>query len=187
MLEHTTHHGPFTWADLDGIPDDGVRREIIGGTLIVSPSPSIRHQRASLRLAVILDRATSTALEVLTAPCDYRYDVDNYVEPDLLVVRAADFDLDDVLRAPAVPLLLVEVLSPSNRTYDTLLKRDLYERLGVPSYWIVHPGGADQEPSITALRLVDGAYEVEAEVSGAERFATDRPFPVTFTPADLLA
>lgn len=184
MLEHTKHRGPYTWADLVDLPDDGNRREIIGGQLIVSPSPIGRHQAVSSRLLRLLGSAAAERVEVVGAPFDYRYDDDNYVEPDVLVIAPGDFLLDGHLHA--TPLLLVEILSPSNPAYDLLLKRDLYERLGVPSYWIVDPGAADREPAVTALRLVDGAYEVEAEVAGAERFATEVPFPVTFAPADLL-
>jgi hypothetical protein len=42
-----------------------------------------------------------------------------------------------------------------------MLKRDFYERLGVPAYWIVDPAG----PSLLALRLVGGGYTVESESS----------------------
>jgi Uma2 family endonuclease len=49
----------------------------------------------------------------------------------------------------------------------------LYERLGVPAYWIVDPEG----PSVVALRLVGGVYETEADVSGSDVFSADWPFP----------
>jgi Uma2 family endonuclease len=100
----------------------------------------------------------------------------------VLVFRAEDFDLDGPLPDSAVPLLVVEVLSPSNPEQDRAVKRALYERLGVPAYWIVDP----MVPSLLALRLVDGRYVVEGQVAGESVFATDWPFPVTVVPADLL-
>jgi len=72
----------------------------------------------------------------------------------------------------AVPLLVVEMLSPSRPTQDEMLERDLYERLGVPAYWIVDPSGH----SLLALRLVEGEYTVESESS--DTFRTDWPFPL---------
>ncbi|CAN5773668.1 hypothetical protein BH23ACT2_BH23ACT2_14230 [soil metagenome] len=55
---------PFTWAGLIDEPDDGLRREIIGGNLIVNPAPVTRHHRAVLRLATALGTAAPADLEV---------------------------------------------------------------------------------------------------------------------------
>ena len=100
-----------------------------------------------------------------------------------MVLESAVLDLDGPLPSTATPLLVVEVLSPRNAASDRLLKRDLYERLGVPAYWIVDPA----EPALTALRLVDGVFEIEAEVSGEATFETGWPYPLAFRPADLTA
>jgi Uma2 family endonuclease len=35
--------------------------------------------------------------------------------------------------------LVIEVLSPSNRTHDVLTERELYRRGGVREYWMVDP------------------------------------------------
>jgi Uma2 family endonuclease len=182
VVERTTGAGPFTWADIEGEPEDGLRREIIGGTLIVNPSPVLRHQLISLRCGRLLEDHAPPDLVVVVAPFDWRYDEDSVVVPDIVVGRADDFDLDGPLRAPAVPALLVEIQSPSNAGYDRLLKRDLYERLGVPD-----SGATDRSVSLTALaRDGRGRYQVAAEASGTESFSADRPFPVSFAPADLL-
>ncbi len=186
-IERTSGAGPFTWADIEGEPEDGLRREIIGGTLVVNPSPAGRHQVLGQQLWRVLDDNAPESLVVVVAPFDWRYDDHGVVVPDIVVCRADDFDLDGPLRTPAVPVLLVEVQSPSNAAYDRLLKRDLYERLGVPDYWLVDPGSTDRPVSLTALALDGrGQYQVGAEASGAESFSTDRPFPVSFAPADLL-
>lgn len=187
LVERSTGHGAFTWSDIAGDPADGLRREIIGGALIVNPAPIYRHQRVSRRLHALLEQAVGERLEVVAAPFDWRYDDDNVVEPDLLVCRVEDLDLDGPLRAPAVPVLLVEILSPSNAGFDRLIKRELYELLGVAHYWIVDPGAPDRDPGITALTLGDGgSYEIEAEAVGTERFATSHPGELSFAPADLL-
>ena len=38
-----------------------------------------------------------------------------------------------------IPQLVVEVLSPSNADDDLIVKKDLYEKYGVPEYWIISP------------------------------------------------
>lgn len=174
--------GPFQFEDLEDEPNDCYRREIIGGTLIVTPTPNFGHQLASANLYGILRSAGTPDTLALYAPLDWRQNDGGMVEPDLLVLPRGDFDLRGPIPATTTPLLLVEILSPSNRLYDLTLKRALYEQLEVPAYWIVDP----MVPSILALRLTDGRYAVEASITGTDSFTTDWPFPVTFTPAQLL-
>lgn len=82
----------------------------------------------------------------LVAPYDWQLPSGDCVEPDLVVIPRPDFDPDGPLGAGAVPRLVVEILSPSNANQDRLLKRALYESLGVPAYWLVDP----RVPSIQA-------------------------------------
>ncbi len=75
---------PFTAADLDALPDDGRRYELIDGVLIVSPAPSYPHQRAASNLHVLLRSACPDEFEVLFAPLDIKLADDTVLEPDLL-------------------------------------------------------------------------------------------------------
>ncbi|MHB8296781.1 MAG: Uma2 family endonuclease [Acidimicrobiales bacterium] len=172
----------FVYEDLGGMPDDGYRREIIDGNLHVSPAPAGGHQRVSMVLATILFAAESPETLVLPAPCDWRLPDGGSVEPDVMVVRRGDFDPDGPVPATAVPVLVVEVVSPSSEVQDRAVKRELYERLGVPAYWIVDP----KVLVLEALRLVDGRYQTEAEVAGGATFVTDWPFPMSVVPAELM-
>jgi Uma2 family endonuclease len=52
---------PLTRADLDAMPDDGHRYELIDGALIVTPAPSWRHQTVVLELAVLRREACPAA------------------------------------------------------------------------------------------------------------------------------
>ena len=164
------------------MPDDGYRREVIGGSLLVTPAPFGRHQLVVLRLAFALEAAKAPDILVLPAPYDWRLPSGDSVQPDVMVITRTDFDPDGPLPATATPLLVVEVLSPSNPDQDRLVKRVLYESLGVPGYWIVDPG----RPSLLALRLREGRYEVEGDVVGSETFVAAWPFDLRVTPADLL-
>ena len=178
-----THRGPqpFTYEDLDAMPDDGCKREVIGGSLIVSPAPIGEHQSVVVELVFALRAGATTDTKVMVAPFDWRQADGGTVQPDVLVIRRRDYDPKSGLAAGLTPLLVVEVASPSNISYDRTLKRELYQSLGVPAYWLVDPRG----PSILALRLVQGSYITEAELSTGT-FSTDFPFPVRIALDDLV-
>ena len=168
----------WTVDDLDALPDDGLRYELLDGILLVSPAPTRRHQRAVVQLGLLLATACPAQMETLVAPLDWRPDSGTSLQPDVLVLK----DRDLAAAAKESMILAVEVLSPSTRRKDTIYKRSKYEDAGVPSYWIVDPEG----PSILALELIDGRYVTVAEATGEEPVMLDKPFPVTVVPADLL-
>ncbi|MBA2551121.1 MAG: Uma2 family endonuclease [Nocardioidaceae bacterium] len=169
----------LTRHDLDAMPDDGYRYELIDGALIVTPAPSWRHQAVSAGLFLVLTRACPTDLRVLYAPVDVALADDTVMQPDLLVARRTDFGERDL---PTAPLLAAEVLSPSTRRIDLTLKRSRFEEAGCRSYWVVDP----EEPSLTAWQLVHGTYVRVADVSGDEEFAATEPYEVLVVPSTLL-
>ena len=178
----------LTVADLEAMPDDGHRYELLDGALIVSPAPGRSHQRVVVRLTVLLDSLTPPDVEVLVAPFAVRpqghsprSEQRTELQPDVLVALDADLTERDL---PVPPLLAVEVLSPSTRLIDLNLKKAAYERMGAASYWVVDPVSAE----LWVFELGDdGAYRLVAHVTGDETFAAQLPFPVTIRPADLLS
>jgi Uma2 family endonuclease len=172
---------PFTFADLDAMPDDGRRWELIAGSLVVSPAPFGAHQWCAGRLYRLLDEASTPETVVVPAPYDWRVEATGEsFQPDVTVIRRADFDPDGPLRA--TPLLVAEIISPRRETLDRMFKRARYEALGVPAYWIVDPA----KRSLTELRLSpQGQYAERAVVTGEDTFTTNYPFPVEVTPAAL--
>jgi len=169
----------LTRDDLDTMPDDGHRYELIDGTLIVTPAPLTQHQIIVGELFLVLHNACPNDLRVLMAPLDVALDDGTVMQPDLLVARREDFTARDL---PVAPLLAVEVLSPSTRRVDLTLKRSRYEAAGCASYWVVDPEG----PALTAWELRDGEYVEVAHVTGEEQFAASAPYDVTISPAQLL-
>ncbi len=130
----------LTYDDLLTFPgDDGLRRELLDGELVVTPSPVVRHQRAVTRLFRVLDAwTTAHGGETFMAPLDVVLTRHDVVEPDVFVV-AADDVVDDDGHVFVVPVLAAEVLSPSTRRLDLVRKRLLYERHGVRTYLVVDP------------------------------------------------
>jgi Uma2 family endonuclease len=121
------------------LPDDGSRHEVIGGELFVTPAPSWIHQRAVGELFRILmpyleQHATGDAI---IAPADVLFGPRDMVEPDLFVVPLVGGRAPRTWEEVGRLLLAVEVLSPSTLRSDRGDKRALYQRKGVPEYWIV--------------------------------------------------
>jgi Uma2 family endonuclease len=170
---------PLTRDDLEAMPADGHRYELLDGILIVSPAPKPRHQEAVASLLFALRQAAPRDLLVLTAPLDVALANDTVLQPDVLVARRSDFSEKDL---PTAPLLAIEVLSPHTRRFDLLLKRDRLQTAGCPSYWVVDV----DEPSIIAWQLVDGTYVEVARASGSQRIQVSQPFEVAFTPTELV-
>ena len=132
---------PLDADDLRSFPDDRNRYEIIGGQLIVSPSPSTRHQHVLLELASALRSylANQQSGRIYVAPLDVRLSFYDVVQPDLLVVLD---DRKEIVQEHGIvgpPNLVVEILSPSSKTTDRVDKAALYASSGVQEYWIVDP------------------------------------------------
>lgn len=170
---------PLTQADLEALPDDGHRYELVDGSLIVTPSPVPRHQRLVVGLIMQLKLQCPEGFSLLVAPLDVVLSTHTVLQPDVLVARETDLTEANL---PTAPVLAVEVLSPSTRHIDLGLKRAVYAEAGCPSYWVVDPDG----PRLTAWELADGRYVEVANVSGDESFQATNPFPVRIVPSDLL-
>jgi Uma2 family endonuclease len=131
--------GPVTTIDeLLALPDDGMRHELLDGEHVVTPSPAVRHQRAVGELFLALSHALADQkdVEVLSSPADIVLGPSTLVQPDLFIaVRATGGS--PTWAEVGVPLLAIEVLSPSTAARDRGKKRKIYLESGVAEYWIV--------------------------------------------------
>ncbi|HEX5435793.1 MAG TPA: Uma2 family endonuclease, partial [Gemmatimonadaceae bacterium] len=112
------------------------RYEVVDGELLVTPAPRDWHQRAVARLLGALSEYLERELvgEVLPAPADLSWGPKKLVQPDVFVMP-----LDEARKegwsAVRHLLLAIEVLSPGSGRGDRIVKRQLYQREGVPLYW----------------------------------------------------
>jgi Uma2 family endonuclease len=171
---------PFTVADLGAMPDDGNRYELIDGMLIVSPAPGWAHREMGLALYVVLRGARPREYRALAAPFAVELASDSHFQPDVRVTRYEDLTPKHL---PVPPLLAVEVASPSTALHDRNTKKAFYERVGVPSYWLLDPTEAG---ALTAFELTEDGYRQVGRAIGDEPFHAERPFPVRIVPARLL-
>ncbi|WGX98617.1 Uma2 family endonuclease [Nocardioides sp. L-11A] len=178
--------GPVTVADLFELPDEPAepdgegptpRYELIDGMLIALAPADLRHVYIASRLWQVLNDAAPPGLWALQGPGGAIIDDVTWVEPDVFVTpRVPDRYFE------GVPLLTVEVLSPSNRLYDLTTKFSRYERAGVPSYWILDP----TELRLVAWELRRGRYVEVADVGADQAWTATAPFEVTVRPGALL-
>jgi Uma2 family endonuclease len=138
MLMVTETHS-WTADDLELLPDDGNRYEVVEGELFVTPAPSYAHQFVAAAIYRHLhDFVAKQRLGwAIPAPGDVHVNTKNQVQPDVFVVPRTSMGRPATWRDASTPILVVEVLSDSTTRRDLGPKRDLYMRAGIAEYWIV--------------------------------------------------
>jgi Uma2 family endonuclease len=172
---------PFTVADLDRMPDDGRRYELLDGTLVVSPRPTNPHQEVAMELAVQLRRACPRHLRVIPEPAVQVSAMTEFA-PDIVVIQRGQVH---AAKCTVPPLLVVEIRSPSTALIDLGRKKAAYEQFGGPAFWVVDP--RVKKPSLTVFELADGCYRQAAQVNDDEPYRAQQPFPVEVVPSALVA
>ena len=147
----------LTWDDIKDWPEHHGRTEIVDGELVMSPVPLRRHQKICMRLGARIEAfVEQTDLgEFYSLPVHVILAEDVNYEPDLCFIAKNRLHLlQDPASVDGPPDLIIEVISESNRTHDTVVKFRDYERYGVREYWIVDP----REEHIRVYFLDGGKY-----------------------------
>lgn len=178
--------GPWSVADLDRLPDEGRRVEILDGSLLVSPPPAVGHQGIAHRLASLLDRSCGEEWEALEGPglLLRGEPAPRLVVPDVAVLRREAVWSGASTVRPADVLLVVEIVSPSSQVMDRVTRPALYAEAGIPAYWRVEPDDPDGL-SVVVSRLVGDAYAESATVRAGQGLRVGWPLVCDLVPADL--
>lgn len=145
----------WTTDDLDELPEDGRRRELIDGVLILPPSPTTAHQTVAMRLGAALDTSCPPELFV-TQAVEVRVNRRRSLIPDVLVVTEPAAARNPSRFSPHEVVLAVEIVSPSSQTLDRFAKPALYAEAGIPYYWRIETAGGIE---VHTYRLdVSGTY-----------------------------
>lgn len=165
-----------TLADLDALPS-GVKGEIIEGVLYTMTRPRALHQRTIRDVGSGLgdpferSRGGPGGWWILPEP---GIELPNTPEiaPDLAGWRRERLPtLPDDEPIRVVPDWVCEILSPSTRRHDLLVKKPYYAKIGVAHHWLI-----DREArTVTAYRLESGRWS-ELGVFGDESDARIEPF-----------
>jgi Uma2 family endonuclease len=170
MARVSTDRVETTYTDLLSWPEDGRRYELYDGEVSVVPAPFPRHQIAQVELLTRLHAyAETTGGIVLASPIDIVFTEKNVLQPDIVCFTAArrhHVELDRAIRVP--PDVAVEVLSPGTAANDRGRKLKMFERFGVPEYWILDP----HEERLEILALRDGRYAPASSAGRGQTFTS---------------
>lgn len=154
----------------------GLRVEILGGSLVMSPTPCGKHAGTIRRLRQQLEsqmRAGLAAYEVTSIPMPD--DEDDYCTPDLVVLPEAWDDDDEWLADPADVELAVEVISKSEKTRQIADKNGWYATAGIRILLVVDPRNGKW-----ALHTYPKDGEYHGHLDGAYGVAIHLPEPFGF-------
>jgi Uma2 family endonuclease len=168
--------GGLTAADLADFPDDGLRRELIDGLVMVSPAPSGAHQWAESELESALRRNVPDDMWV-SHGCGVHVGPE-YLIPDVLALDWNAVEHDSGYDASVVRLA-IEVVSPSSVVRDRVTKPALYAECGIRYYWRLV-----QEPEMTLychqLDRTTGSYAEPKVFGPGEKVVLTEPWPIEF-------
>ena len=132
--------GQYTIDDYYALPEDR-RAELIDGVIFDMSAPAVSHQTIALEIALQLSECAKAHgnCHVLISPVDVQLDCDNrtMVQPDVVILCDPSKNIDRCIYG--APDLVMEVLSPSTRKKDMVLKLHKYEHAGCREYWIIDP------------------------------------------------
>jgi len=158
-----------------------IKEEWIYGVIMMSPRPAYNHMEIEREIGFKLEQYFKKSCKV-SIECALFLTKDNVsdLKKDVVKLRAlvkgkgAELvpdiavycDKEQIFKRGflGIPQLVVEVLSPSNSEDDTIRKRDIYEKYGVPEYWIASP----MSKKIYVYILNNHKYELEAEYNFLE-------------------
>jgi len=153
----------LTAADLELMPDDGNRYELVEGELIVTRAPGVPHQLVLINLATeIKNYLKQHPVGVVIPTPGVIFDEDNSVIPDIVFLTNEQMERAGP-HIHEAPELAVEVVSPGreNARRDRVVKLQVYSKFKVKEYWV-----ADPEPrTLEVYRLTEGALALAATLT----------------------
>ena len=156
----------MTAADWFQLDEDGFDYELVNGVVVMSPSPTPKHQHVALEIATQLKNyLRKHPVGVVFVETDVHLGKspggdDLVYRPDVLFIEAARVaDLGERIVGP--PAVVVEIVSAGSRRFDNETKKEDYERCGVQEFWLIDP-----ERSQMVFYRLDADRYVESPATG---------------------
>ncbi|HEY7543701.1 MAG TPA: Uma2 family endonuclease, partial [Blastocatellia bacterium] len=129
--------------DLEAMPEDGNRYELIEGELFVSRAPSLDHQRIVRNLLIAFGNylKQNPVGETFPGPGVIFSNFSSVIPDVVFISNERRKEIATETHITGAPDLIVEILSPGaeNERRDRKAKLQLYRKYGVKEYWIVDP------------------------------------------------
>jgi len=140
MMDSIPLKESYTYEDYAKLPE-GAPYQLIGGELVMTPSPTPYHQEISRKLAFkILSFLEKNNLGTLYyAPLDVFLSDRDVYQPDIIFISGGRLEMIGKKKIEGAPDIVIEVLSPGTAYYDLRKKYRAYQEYGVREYWIVDP------------------------------------------------
>ncbi|WP_328342762.1 Uma2 family endonuclease [Micromonospora sp. NBC_00421] len=172
--------GGWTTDHLDALPEDGRRRELLDGVLILPVSPTRIHQTIAGRLMVALEEECPDDYDV-TQAVEVRINRTRSFIPDVLVTTSTAAAREPSRYEAHEVVLAVEIVSPGTRSIDRVLKPTLYAQAGIPFYWRIE---VEDDGLVVHTYKIDAVNEAYVETGRWTKFVdTGEPFPVNLSVA----
>jgi Uma2 family endonuclease len=159
-----TQPGPYTWREFTELGEDDPR-ELLDGHLVEIEVPTRTHERIVAVLIALLSHWgwSRNAGEVLASGYKIRIDDRRGTMPDVQFYRRGNLPRgQEKGLEQGRPDLVVEVISPSSRSKDSVQKLHDYAAIGVPEFWLLDP----EARTLERLILRDGLYSIVEALEG---------------------
>lgn len=139
-MQLTIEKKKFTYQDYQNITEE-TGYELIEGELIMTPSPTPKHQRISRKIEFLIEKFVNenNLGECFYAPCDVYLDEYNVIQPDIFFISKDRVHIIGEKKIEEAPDLIIEIVSETSVYKDTVQKKKIYASYGVKEYWIVIP------------------------------------------------
>lgn len=160
----------YTYEDYERLPE-GALYQLIGGELIVTPSPIPYHQDILRKIgfklvAFIEERGLG---KVYYTPLDVYFSETDTYQPDIIFISKERLNIIGEKKIEGPPDLVIEILSPQTAYYDLRTKKDTYEKAGVKEYWIVDP----IQKAVEIFLNKGGSFEAVSAVRGEDKIRSE--------------
>jgi Uma2 family endonuclease len=146
----------YTYVDYAELPEGPPYYQLIGGELIMIPSPSTFHQQVIGNLyGALREYVQDHAGVALFAPIDVYLSETEVYQPDIVFIGSDRREIVEEHRINGAPDLVIEVLSPSTGYYDLTHKKRKYAEHGVKEYGLVDP----LERTVELFEHQDGTFQ----------------------------
>jgi Uma2 family endonuclease len=166
--------------EYEQLPETNRIQELIDGELIMAGGPNIEHQRTVFKTSKYVEQIAPGG-EVFIAPAGLYLDDHNIPEPDVMWLAPDSRYHAGTQYVMGGVDLVIEVLSPGNAKHDRIRKFELYERFGIPEYWMLE---AD-ERLVEVWVLREGRYQRQGVYQPGDTFISPALKGAVVTVAEL--